>query len=50
MVVADLRSGRRSTKIAYAREREIEENDLNTNLKESHESWGESKGSGPVGV
>jgi hypothetical protein len=54
--VADLRSGCRSTKIASTariskREREETERDCcDANLKESHESWGESKGSGPVGV
>jgi hypothetical protein len=33
-----------------ARERETEEDDLNTNLKESHKYWGKSKGAGPSDV
>jgi hypothetical protein len=31
-------------------ERQTEENDLNINLKEPHEYWGESKGSEPSDV
>jgi hypothetical protein len=33
-----------------AREREMKGDALYTNLKESHESWDESKGSGPIDV
>jgi hypothetical protein len=53
--VVDLRSDHRSTEIIppvriskHGRERE--ENDLNTNLKELHEYWDESKGAGPSEV